>query len=160
APLRVSRGVAVGMTRWQVGVLRRMESVRGAWRERLARLRPVEAIYEALRLETTLWPITKADVCPPERNSSIIDIVNVRMCRLIGQPYARFGMEDASRRYLAQLDRLDPSRASCDAEVEEVSIAALKEHMPLWNRTGDLLDYGGEYSLRSAERLALDIEMT
>jgi hypothetical protein len=143
SPFVDSRFLAMASARFEAGALRRIDRVPRKWRERLAALTPVPSMLEVLRLGTVLEPIDLA----AETFGITGPFAQTR--RAVTRAYWRKCIDDAAGPYFAQLDRLEASAPSCDSPLEE---RIRSGDLSWWNRPG--------MAVRSASRLALDIEMT
>lgn len=149
SPVLIMRVIGLSVTRLQAGALRRLDVAPKTWRARLAGMTPVESTLEALRVDASMWPLF-ADAF--QVRGPFAQIRNA----VVGG-FSRMCLEEASRAYLARLDRIGTQHAHCDEDF--YGARDLSADVSWWN------PYGNEFAssdepLRRASRLTLEIEMT
>ncbi len=169
-PVLITQLVAMTNTRFQAGVLRRVEAVPVLWQQRMRDIGFRETLPTAMLLEGWIWSRITANqrfdatATAPELPYAVEgmgdwgDRVRGWWAKGIG-PYVRLCLADASDRWRLHVEGLSRFEHLCNRDLAELrSLPAVKA--PRWNAFGEIITPNLGAPIERLARLELDTELT
>lgn len=158
-PVMITQLIAIADTRMLTGVLRQVPDAPPIWRERLGAHDFRAALFDALRIEAWLWahvPVGGGVVGEFDSDTSAFFR---NLPAILGTPYVRFCLAQASDAFRERIERLERLPAICDHDLALLGADPAIE-LPSWNVPGRMITPRLAGALVSLAQLELDLELT